>query len=262
MADTEAKPAPAAAVEVVEVKPVVEKEKEKDVVVAEVKETVIKEPVVAPAPEVVVVADDSSKASAKTFTTHSGETVTVIEHPDVNHHEEQLATVPVVEETSHASAEIIKPATVTTAAVVVPAAAIAAEEIKPAIQKAPTLVVIPPTAVAEEQKTTKGVVIDAVVATPPLKAKSVVESPVTEKPLPILRPATIHQDVNIPAPPSPPELDALLEPVGIFSDYIAKSETILFMQQNMAGAEAEQDHVVIDETGTAVSTPEALPIHS
>ncbi|KJY00117.1 hypothetical protein TI39_contig342g00021 [Zymoseptoria brevis] len=203
--------------------------------------------------EVIVVPVASSpKLPARTFTTPAGQTLTVIEHPDAVHDPaEQINTVPIANEKGQTVVEVVKPATVATTAVIVPAT-IVAEEVKPVVKKAPTVLVIPPAAIVTEQNMNKKAGIDTVVAQPPTRAKSVLEIPVTEKPLRAIRPATIHQDVGISTPPPSPELDALLEPIGIFPDYIAKTEKILFVQQNMLSIMSKEDYVITDEAGATL----------
>ncbi|SMR47780.1 unnamed protein product [Zymoseptoria tritici ST99CH_3D1] len=201
---------------------------------------------------IVVPVDFSPKLPARTFTTPAGQTLTVIEHPDEVHDPaEQISTVPIANEKGQTVVEVVKPTTVATAAVIVPATIIT-EEVKPVVKKAPTVLVIPPAAIVTEQNMNKKAGIDTMVAQPPTRPKSVLEIPVTEKPLRAIRPATIHQDVGIPTPPPSPELDALLEPIGIFPDYVAKTEKILFVQQNMLSIMSKEDYVITDEAGATL----------
>jgi hypothetical protein len=278
-----------------------------------------------------VIIDTTPKPPARTFTTPSGQIVTVVEkHDALPDHDEYLATVPIIEEKEHVVAEVVQPpvvaapvaavaaeeikpaevaapatveevksaviaAPVTVTAVgevkpiavaapvavvaveevrpaikepstvvaevvkpavdAAPVAVVVAEEIKPAVTQTPTIVVNPPLPTVSDQKIEKSASIDTVVVQPPPKAKSVIEPPVTEKPPRPIRPATVHQDVNITPPAPAPELDPLPENMGIFPDYIAKSETVLFVQQNMTSSLSTDDYIVTDEAGIIVSNP-------
>ena len=136
---------------------------------------------------------------------------------------------------------------------------IAIVDVKPSVIKKPSIVqaVNPPETIVEEQHPSSSSIDTVLVASKP-KAASVVVIPTVEKSIQPERARTVHEQVSaLPLVPAA-QLSALATPVGVFTDYIAPTETVLILQAH-AFSLRRQDYSITDEAGNKVHISSPLP---